>query len=94
MRGAGQAVGHGGGRLRAHGDGGVDLRGAPITTGTMSDAIAQQGVFIAAEAAKPIIKAEPNPYARRPVAAAPVRNARPMWQRRCTCGHCMTCIGE
>ena len=35
--------------------------GAPITTGTMSEAIAQQGVFIAAEAAKTIIKAEPNP---------------------------------
>ena len=22
------------------------------------------------------------------------RSTRPQWQRRCTCGHCMTCIGE
>jgi hypothetical protein len=68
--------------------------GAPITTGPMGDAIAQQGLFIAAEAAKPVVKTEPSPYARRPVTTAPVRSARPMWHRRCTCGHCMTCIGE
>jgi hypothetical protein len=60
----------------------------------MTEAIAQQGVFIAAETAKPVVKAEPSPYARRHVAAAPARDARPMWQRRCTCGHCMACIGE
>lgn len=22
------------------------------------------------------------------------RSTRPQWQRACTCGHCMTCIGE
>lgn len=27
-------------------------------------------------------------------AARFARSTRPQWQRACTCGHCMTCIGE
>jgi len=64
---------------------------APAVTGPMADAIAQQGVYLAAQKAAPPAPA-PTPVA--PIAAPASRPARAPWQRRCTCGHCMACIGE
>jgi hypothetical protein len=59
-------------------------------TGTMADAVAAQGAYLAAQAAKAPAKPAPATVAPK----APARPFRPMWQRRCTCGQCMACIGE
>lgn len=90
---------------------------AEIVTGTMDAAIAQQGAYIAAQAArvptaeettKAAASAEYARLAREAAsearraslaktatpAARFARSTRPQWQRACTCGHCMTCIGE
>lgn len=65
---------------------------APIISGSIEEAIDQQSAHRKAqESARPA-----KPVASVPV-AAPVskpRDPRPYWQRKCTCGHCMSCIGE
>lgn len=62
---------------------------APVS-GTMDAAVAQQGIYLAAQEAK----APKRAATPAPVATTTARYGRPMWQRRCTCGHCMRCIGE
>ena len=42
----------------------------------------------ASEARRASLAATATPAARF------ARSTRPQWQRACTCGHCMTCIGE
>jgi len=90
---------------------------AEIVTGEMRAAVAQQGAYIAAQAARvptaeETAKAEASAALNRAYreAASEARKAslaktatpaarfgrstRPQWQRACTCGHCMACIGE
>ena len=65
---------------------------APIATGDIGDAIEQQGVYLKAqEAARP---AKPAAVVTAPAPMSKPRDPRPYWQRKCTCGHCMSCIGE
>lgn len=63
--------------------------GVEPVSGTMSDAIAQQGVYLAQQAARAPAK---TTAPAKPVVSG--RVVKPYWQRPCTCGHCMACIGE
>lgn len=83
---------------------------AEKAVGTMADALARQGDFAKAEAAKAAAapaavesdyaaqvraaRAETAQAAKVAQATKTARSSRPVWQRRCTCGHCMACIGE
>lgn len=77
--------------------------GVEAIRGTMDEMAARQSAYAApAPAAAP--SDVPSDYltqvraamseARRASLAATARVTRAPWQRRCTCGHCMTCIGE
>jgi len=85
---------------------------AEVVTGTMADAIAQQGAYATKAAATPApaVASSDDYLAQCRAAASEARRAslaktatpaarfgrstRPTWQRACTCGHCMACIGE
>ena len=59
--------------------------------GDMDAAITLQSAWLATQAAKAPAKVAPAIVAP----AAPARrDSRPMWRRACTCGQCMSCIGE
>ncbi len=53
-----------------------------------SAALRAEYLAAASEARKASLAKTATPAARF------ARSTRPQWQRACTCGHCMTCIGE
>jgi len=79
--------------------------GATAVRGTMDEMYAIQGAHKAAAPA-PVAasvaesfdlaayRAHAREEARRELAAKSPRRSPATWQRRCTCGHCMSCIGE
>lgn len=76
--------------------------GAEAIRGTMDEMLALQAARAAASPA-PVAPVASDylaqaraaaSEARRADLAKTARTARAPWQRRCTCGHCMSCIGE
>ena len=61
---------------------------APAPAAVSSDDYAAQCRAAASEARRASLAKTATPAARFG------RSTRPQWQRACTCGHCMTCIGE
>lgn len=67
--------------------------GVALVSGPMDEAIRLQGEWVKAQPAP--VPAPPSPYNRAARATKPTaRQSLLPWQRPCTCGHCMTCIGE
>ena len=61
---------------------------APVAAPVSGDEYARACREAASEARKASLAKTATPAARF------ARSTRPQWQRACTCGHCMTCIGE
>ncbi len=80
--------------------------GATAIRGTMEEMAARQSAFTASQpvTVAPVAPVVASDYLAQYRAAEAEKRAaeraksgrivRAPWQRKCTCGHCMTCIGE
>lgn len=80
--------------------------GATAIRGTMDEMTARQAAYAATKPVAPVPATTEAPIdylsqtraamaaVRRASLAKPAHAIRAPWHRPCTCGHCMTCIGE